>query len=93
MPSKLPIKEEDDFQIEFETCFFVVNEYLWTQKRPHQLRWHSVCYGFNPDTINKEDMTATTQKKREYYLMLDMNRLMFMASAQYSSKLFVQSQF
>jgi hypothetical protein len=26
----VPEKLEDDFQIEYETCFFVVNEYLWT---------------------------------------------------------------
>lgn len=86
----LPARAEEDFQIEYETCFFVVNEYLWTQRRPHQLRWHNLCYRFDPDTLSKEDTSIAISKKREYYTMLDLNRLMYMVSPIYSSKMFVK---
>ena len=89
----LPCKEEDNFQIEDEICFFVVNEYLWAQKRPHHMRWHSLCYGFDPESFEKVDLSLATQKKREYYLMLDLNRCMYMVCPTFSSKIFVKSKF
>ena len=57
------------------------------------MRWHSVCYGFDPDTFSKVDLSPETQKKREYYLMLDLNRCMYMVCPTFSSKIFVKSKF
>ena len=52
-----------------------------------------MCYGFNPDSINREDTTPATLKKREYYLMLDINRLIYTNSPVSSNVRFSQSKF
>ena len=93
LQDSLASNEEGAFQIEDENCFFVVNEFLWTLRRPHQLRWHKVCYGFDPDTFEKIDTSLSAQRKREYYLMLDLNRCMYMVCPSFSSKIFVKSNF
>ena len=84
---------DDDFQIEEESCFFVVNEYLWAHRRPHHLRWHSVCYGFDPDSFDSVDDSVRIRRKRDYYTMLDLNRCMYLVCPSYNSQIFVKSEF
>jgi hypothetical protein len=52
-----------------------------------------VCYGFSPDTLHREDTSVATTKKREFYLMLDLNRLVYMTSPIVCSKVYVKSKF
>ena len=52
-----------------------------------------MCYGFSPDTLHREDTSLATTKKREFYLMLDLNRLVYMTSPIVCSKVYVKSKF
>ena len=77
MPTFEPI--EDDFQLSEPTCFFIVNEYLWTKYRPEALHSQNLCY-FIGSEYKKSNQS-------EFYLMLDINRCFFLTSTKHCSKL------
>ena len=70
---------EDDFQLNEPTCFFVVNEYLWTKYRPESLHSQTLCY-----SIRSEQAKSSS---KDFHLMLDVNRCFFLTSAKHCSKL------
>ena len=43
--------------------------------------------------MNREDTSLATARKREFYVMLDLNRLMLMTSQPACSKIFVDNKF
>jgi len=51
------------------------------------MRYQAVCYGFDPTTMECEMTEATRSNKQDFYMMVDINRLLILTTPFHNTRL------